>query len=206
MLNNNYNLRGNHILGKSQNLRGSRNILGKNTNSKKVYYKGRSSLADAVYTNDVPKGFKLDEEFNQEKQKVFLDKNNRPIIAYRGTVLTDLEDLGNDALLLVGLEGFSNRFQNSVDFAKKVVDKYGKENVSLVGHSLGSAIANYVSAKTDIPGEGFNTPNTLNTFNPFSYLSNSKINNYKSNYDIISALNPRANTWENHNYHSIEEL
>ena len=165
------NLRGsNHVLGKSTNLRGS-HILGKQANnSKPIYYQGRSQLANSVYGNEIPKGFKKDPEFFNEKEKVYLDKNGKPIIAYRGTVTTDLEDLKDDGLLLFGLEHFSSRFQNSVDFAKKVVDKYGKDNVSLVGNSLGSAIANYVSAETGLNGEGFNTPSTLNTFNPFSYF------------------------------------
>ena len=198
-------------------LRGSKNIInnsnhhrylrgGKIDNNeikKPNHYLGRSQLANAVYTNEIPKHFTIDQEFNEEKQKVYLDKNNKPIIAFRGTVPTDINDLLNDAILLIGLEGFSPRFQNSVEFTKKVIDKYGKENISLVGHSLGSSIANYVSAETDIFGEGFNTPSTLNTFNPFSYYQNSKINNFKTSNDLISTFNPIAETWDEHNSHSI---
>jgi hypothetical protein len=102
----------------------------------KASYKGTNE-ADKIGQN---LGYKLDRDLSNRKHKVFLDKDNKPTVAFTGT--RTLGDVITDGALAVGLGGFTNRFRES----KKVIDnvrrKYNKP-ITTVGHSLGGSLAEH---------------------------------------------------------------
>jgi len=52
-----------------------------------------------------------------------------------------VNDLATDLAIGVGLGRFTPRFKNGKRLARKVENKYGRENVAAYGHSLGGALA-----------------------------------------------------------------
>ena len=57
---------------------------------------------------------------------------------YRGTEGT-LKDWGNNALYAVGMHKYSNRYKRANDIEKKVEEKYGTDNLDVLGHSQSGA-------------------------------------------------------------------
>lgn len=128
-------------------------------------------LAEAAYSGAAEvSGWQTDTEFGafNAEHRVY-HKDGKAVVAYRGTIPSNKKDLGADALLAVGLQDKSNRFKRAVRTADKVVAKYGKENVRVVGHSLGASKAAYVSRAKGLKGTGFNTP--LSVLNKRTYAN-----------------------------------
>jgi hypothetical protein len=90
-------------------------------------------------------GYVLDEELSNQNHKVFRDKHDTTVVAFTGT--QNLGDVGTDALLALGLQGYSTRFKESEQLITKVRDKYGNNPVLAVGHSLGGRLAEHVTDK-----------------------------------------------------------
>ena len=148
-------------------------------------------IAKAVYTNDIPKGFNIDESLSNRREKVY-KKDNDVYLAFRGTMLNTkdaIRDLGTDTLVGLGLEPLGSRFKKGLRTANKVKEKYSDNNIQLVGHSLGGNIANYVSSKTGLKGNAFNSGFGLSSVNPSSYYKKSKVKNIVPIDDIISSPN-----------------
>ena len=57
---------------------------------------------------------------------------------YRGTEGT-LKDWGNNALYAVGMHKYSNRYKRANEIEKKVEEKYGTDNLDVLGHSQSGA-------------------------------------------------------------------
>jgi len=86
-------------------------------------------------------GLKLDSSLSNAQQKVYTDKYNNPTIAYTGT--RKIGDWGTDALLGLGLERYSTRFQDARKTMDSVKRKYGDRPITTLGHSLGGSLAEY---------------------------------------------------------------
>ena len=86
-------------------------------------------------------GLTKDTSLSQKKDKVYVDKNGKAYIVYKGTNPFDVEDLATDIAVGVGLGRFTPRFKNGKRLARKVEAKYGDKNVAAYGHSLGGALA-----------------------------------------------------------------
>jgi hypothetical protein len=116
-----------------------------------------AALAQAAYsgTSEVH-GWQKDIELSNENRTVY-HKEGKARVAFRGTNVRNPRDLGTDALLALGLQDKSSRMKNAVRTTDLAIKKYGKENVSLTGHSLGGAQAAYVSRKKGVEATGFNT-------------------------------------------------
>eukprot|EP01038_Epipyxis_sp_PR26KG_P016503 gene16503-22527_t len=65
--------------------------------------------------------YKLDRDLSNREQKVFIDKDNKPIVAFTGT--RKFSDIITDGALAVGLGGLTSRFQNS----KRIIVDNGLE-------------------------------------------------------------------------------
>jgi hypothetical protein len=86
-------------------------------------------------------GMTKDHELSQKKDKVYVDKNGKAHVVYKGTDPTDIRDLATDAALAVGLGRFTSRFRKGKRLAKKAEAKYGADNTAAYGHSLGGSLA-----------------------------------------------------------------
>ena len=109
-------------------------------------------LADAAYTRQAPEGYTIDSSLsNRNRTTLVNNETGRAVMSFRGTDLKSKQnkwkDLGSDALLAVGLQELSSRFRNAKKATKEAIDKYGSDNVELVGHSLGGSQALYANSK-----------------------------------------------------------
>jgi hypothetical protein len=92
-------------------------------------------------------GFKLVKKLSSREQKVYLDNEGNPFIAYTGS--RKFEDFAvSDAALLTGFHGFTPRFRKSKALADKVRNRYHKP-ITMVGHSLGGSLSEYSSKPDD---------------------------------------------------------
>jgi len=116
-----------------------------------------AKLAQAAYSGaSEVDGWQKDVELSNENRTIY-HKGGKARIAFRGTDIYNPRDLGTDVLLAVGLQDKSSRMKNALRTTDLTIQKYGKENVSLTGHSLGGSQAAYVSRKRGIEATGFNT-------------------------------------------------
>jgi len=83
-------------------------------------------------------------------------RTKKVVIAFRGTDPTNWRDLTTDALMTTGLGAYGSRFKNARKITAEVIQRYGKENVSVTGHSLGGSQALHVSRHFGVKAEVFN--------------------------------------------------
>ena len=105
-------------------------------------------LARAAYKRNEPvDGFTISPEGSDRNRTVFVKNGTQHhVVAFSGTRLSGSSgakwrDLGNNALLALGLSKLGARHRSAVALTKELVDKHGKENVSTVGHSAGGHLA-----------------------------------------------------------------
>jgi pimeloyl-ACP methyl ester carboxylesterase len=65
-------------------------------------------------------------------------------------------DVTTDIALGLEMEGYNSRFQKAEKVTQRGIQKYGKENVTVVGHSLGGSQALHVSKKYGVDAVAFN--------------------------------------------------
>lgn len=106
------------------------------------------------HANQVGNGWNVDDELSDHHSTIYHNPNTKhTVVAFRGT--KDKHDLGTDALLFLGLGGKTNRYKTANNITDKVISKYGRENTSLTGHSLGGDIASNVSKNKDLDATTF---------------------------------------------------
>lgn len=111
-----------------------------------------AALAHAAYHRDqIPEGYEVDPELSDRNRTLYVNKvTGKATLAFRGTQLSGAQDkntrwrdLSTDALIALGLQDLSARFKGSLRVSKKAATKYGAENLTLVGHSMGGSQALY---------------------------------------------------------------
>jgi hypothetical protein len=105
-------------------------------------------------------GYEIDSELSNRNRTLYKHKDTgKAVLSFRGTELhtkNKMKDLGTDALLAVGLHKLSSRFKNADKATKQAMDKYGKENLTLTGHSLGGSQALYANSKHGVETHAYN--------------------------------------------------
>ena len=83
----------------------------------------------------------IDESLSTPENVVYHNpKTGETKVAYRGTEGT-LKDWGNNALYAFGLHNTSKRYKRSNEIQKQVEQKYGTQNLDVLGHSQSGAYA-----------------------------------------------------------------
>ena len=96
-------------------------------------------------------GYEKDHELSQKKDLVYVHRDTKKAyVVHRGTNPMDPADLATDAALGLGIQNYTPRFRKAKRLTKKVQGKYGKENTTALGHSLGGAVASESGALTRI--------------------------------------------------------
>jgi hypothetical protein len=91
-----------------------------------------ASYAKKKDVNEVDE-YKLDKSLSSKKNKVYVNPEGKVIIANAGT--SNMKDWFNNAYVPLGLYHRTNRYKDAEKIQKEVIDKYGKENITNVGHS-----------------------------------------------------------------------
>lgn len=123
----------------------------------------------------------LDESLSNDTAKVYHDpQSGHAVITHRGT--QGASDWLNNAAYATGLYKYTNRYKQGKKSQQAAENKYGKSNVSTLGHSQGSILAREL---------GKDSKEIINV-NPAYIKEKPHSNEYniKSSRDVVSALKP----------------
>jgi hypothetical protein len=112
-------------------------------------------MAQGAYSRETIPGWDIVSDLSNRNRVVYA-RDGKAVIAYRGTDPSNLGDLGSDALAGLGLKKFGARYQNALKVAKEAVKRYGAENVTTTGHSLGAIQSLFVNSELGLPAHAFN--------------------------------------------------
>lgn len=140
-------------------------------------------LIEASYEKNAPprikNGWRLDDDLSKSEAKVYRNKNtNEAVIVHRGT--QGLADWKNNLAYVTGNYKRTDRFKTGQRIQRATEAKYGKENITTMGHSQGGILAREL---------GKNTKQIINV-NPAYMLEKPAKNEYtvRSSGDIVSGL------------------
>ena len=149
-------------------------------------------LAQSYHTKDKKKrrlqvdGFHIDPSLSGERVQVWYNPTTgQAVVVHRGT--QGFQDVMTDARLFFG-DKSGKRFKHAENIQKKAEAKYGRENISTIGHSLGSSVAEKV-------GQGskevltLNKPTTLEDLAKGKKVSE-KQTDVRTKFDPVSILRP----------------
>lgn len=140
-----------------------------------------AQLADAAYgKRDVSKlGYTVDPELSNQNATTYVDPQGNAVVAYRGTVPTNKEDLEADAHIMVGSRKHK-RFDDAVDLGKRAKQKYG-DKLQVTGHSLGGTQALHVNNQLGISAHAYNPGATIG-----DKVTNANVRVVRDDGDIIA--------------------
>ena len=153
----------------------------------KLSVKNIKNLLNASYDLNTPTGdFILDKQLSTNTSKVFYNpKTKEAIVAHRGT--QGIKDWANNLVYGVGgkwLYKFTPRFKEAEHVQKNAERKFGRNNVSTLGHSQGSLLGELL---------GKNSKEIITLNKATRIFSNKKAPNQydiRSSGDVVSSLNP----------------
>lgn len=146
----------------------------------------KNALTSSYLSNDKAEkelqksGYTLDKELSGQRAKVYVDKNGKPTIAYRGT--HNLKDLWTDLAIPLGFAHKTNRVKHAKMVAKQVEEKYGQK-ANAVGHSLGGYLAEVSGAGGDVV--------TFNKASVGAPKRNAHQIDIRTKKDIVSLMTPK---------------
>lgn len=105
----------------------------------------------------VSEHWSIDGELSSLRRTVFVNSfTARVVQAERGTDYTDACDLVTDFSIAAGEEKYSSRRYESASVLQRVIERYGKDNVTVTGHALGGGFAQLLAAQSGIFACGYN--------------------------------------------------
>ena len=102
--------------------------------------------------------YRVERDLSGEDYTTFRDrKSGRGVVAFRGTNVKNIGDLGTDAAILFGVQSLTPRFRAAEDVTRRAMERFGgMENVDVTGHSLGGTQALHATNKTGVHAVAFN--------------------------------------------------
>lgn len=105
------------------------------------------------------RGWKIDNALSNNRNTVFYNPQTREaVLSVKGTDLDQVDDLTNDALIIMGEERQGVRYRETRQILENMRQQYPQ--VSVTGHSLGGRIAIDLAEDFDIPAHVFNPGTT----------------------------------------------
>ena len=132
-------------------------------------------------------GYKYDSQLSTNDNKVFIDKNGNPNIAFRGTHKLRTKDLLSDLAVLTGLDKYDTRFKEAQHVSKLVEEKY-KKPVNVFGDSLGGALAE----KSGATGKIYTHNKATGIGDLFKDIPDNQ-RDYRKTNDVVSVLSLTQN-------------
>jgi hypothetical protein len=126
--------------------------------------------------------YELDPSLSDKEVQVYKKKGtNEAVVVHRGT--QGIKDWGTDLQLALGMDiKQGRRYKHSEDIQKKAEAKYGSQNVSTLGHSLGSKLA------SDVGENSKEIINLNKAVVPSDLLNPNAVK--KNEYNIRTSLDP----------------
>ena len=134
-------------------------------------------------------GYIVDNELTNPRENIvaYSPFDNKLLYISNGTDLRSAEDLGNDALILLGSQKESGRVRDEKQLLTKARKKYDGAKLVMASHSLGGQIQHNIAPSSE----------DVYTYNP-AYSFNQKMrpnfHNYRTSGDIVSTFAPKENT------------
>jgi len=128
--------------------------------------------------------FEYDPELSIDRAKVYHDpKTGQAVITHTGT--DSATDWLNNLAIATNTYKYTTRYKNAKKAQEATERKYGKQNVSSLGHSQGARLAEKISSDKN------KEILTLNkATNPFESYHHKNQTDVRSSGDIVSRLNP----------------
>ena len=144
---------------------------------KSTYEKDKKDIGD----------YKIDKQLSGLRSKIYTNANTgKTVVAYRGT--DNIHDMITDVNLLFDNKN-TKRFRHAQKVYDRVVNKYGKNNLILAGHSLGSSLAEEIGKKNKDEIYTLNKPVT-----PGDIIKGKRVpknqTDIRTSIDLVSALRP----------------
>jgi len=144
-------------------------------------------------------GYTFDAENSNNNASTFIRPDGSAILAYRGTRVSNIDDLSADAAILFGLHRGGSiihpRFIEAQNIYDKVKEQYFK--VDLTGHSLAGMLGDFIGRNNDEKAVVFNPGETILSLHTIPKSTTKKTTIYRTNtFDIVSfsnSLYPHAN-------------
>lgn len=180
--------------------------------SQAAYMNGDQSKYSALFREHGMDGMTMDKDLSSKKNSVFYDRSTgHVVISYRGTDPSNSEDLFDDLAIALGLENHTSRFKKAEKLYKQAAAKYGKENITITGHSLGGNIAATVAERHDVEAHIFSPGLSLtkalqshkgNTNHTYMYYTRhdpvTTAAQFNMDSNRITRVVPQSNTWNPH--------
>ncbi len=104
-------------------------------------------------------GYDYKPELSTEDVAVYEDpETKKAIVGFRGT--SKGKDLRPDVGIALNRFKSTNRYKSDKEELDKLIERYGKDNIRLTGHSLGARSASALGRKYGIKTDAFNTGST----------------------------------------------
>ena len=144
---------------------------------KSTYSKNKEDIGD----------YKIDKQLSGTRAKVYTNKETgKNVIAIRGT--QGIHDMITDAHLFLG-DKSTKRFKHAKKVYDRVVNKYGKDNLILAGHSLSGQLAEKIGEKNKDEIYTLNKPVT-----PGDIIKGKRVpknqTDIRTSRDVVSILRP----------------
>jgi hypothetical protein len=147
-----------------------------------------SALLKKSYENNLSdyKDYKVDKSLSGQRVQIYFNPTTKKAyVVHRGSQ-GSVDWLNTNLRLGLFNDTSSARFQYSKDIQKKAEEKYGKDNVTTLGHSLGSKLAETSAAKDSkvVTYNGVSLPND------YFKKTNKNQTNIRTSNDVVSILKP----------------
>ena len=145
----------------------------------------------------VDKGYIYDESLSNKNNAIYYNPESKKVLhSIKGTDPTNIKDLYTDAMLSMGMLKKTDRYKDSHKKLREAKAKYGTDTADVVGHSLGSGIASYISDKNK------DKVYTLDKATTIGGKTRSNEQSYRTKGDLVSIFNKnskRTKTLDNPN-------
>jgi len=149
--------------------------------------KDLKNLLEASYDKGINEtsGYVKDKDLSKGNTKVFVNAEGKTVVAHKGT--DGMKDWGNNLAYAVGgkdLYKTTDRFKDAKKIQREAEKKYGRDNITTIGHSQGGLQAELLGKK------GNDTITYNKATRPFSNKQSKNQTDIRTSNDLISALNP----------------
>jgi len=127
------------------------------------------------------------------------------VVGIRGTDVSNISDLFTDLALVAGVARYTPRASQIEKQVKYAIDTYGKDKVSVAGHSLGGELARQMANKFGIKAYIYNRASSvLDVFNK----KNENVKDFSTNIgnttDIISVMGTKQKKHDQAEFNKLE--